>query len=281
MPSAYLLIYHGSRDPRPEIAIDQLVGLISRSKERLEATGWLQMVGDKSLRSMLKPNIVQSSNTSQLASAPKRKPLVDKACLELSDQPLHEQIRKFGDRIASQNENCVVLQANKIEVLPLFLLPGVHVLDDIPAEVAMAQQIVDRNITINLRPHLGTHPGLSRLLSNKQTGINADAWILLAHGSRLAGSKQSVEARAKELGAVSAYWSISPSLESRVQELISKGNRQIGILPYFLFAGGITDAIAQSVEQLKQRFSSVNLHLAEPIGASTQLADLIMDLIDK
>lgn len=280
MPSAYLLVYHGSRDPRPQIGMEQLVELISQSRERLQATDRLQTVGDKSLRSMLKPNIVHST-TSQLASVSKRKPLVDKACLELGDEPLHEQIRKFGDRVASQNENSVGLQANKIEVLPLFLLPGVHVLDDIPDEVAMAQQVVERNITINLRPHLGTHPDLSRLLSNKQAAINADAWILLAHGSRLAGSKQSVEVIAEELGAVSAYWSISPSLESRVQELISKGYRQIGILPYFLFPGGITDAIAQSVEQIKQKFPSVNLHLAEPIGVSVQLADLIMDLIDK
>jgi sirohydrochlorin ferrochelatase len=52
-------------------------------------------------------------------------------------------------------------------------------------------------------------------------------------------------------------------------------------LPYFLFAGGITDAIAQSVSGLQAQFPRLQLKLAEPIGASAQLADLIVDLIEQ
>jgi len=58
-----------------------------------------------------------------------------------------------------------------------------------------------------------------------------------------------------------------------------QGYREIAILPYFLFSGGITDAIAQAVEALKLQFPGVSLYLAEPLGVSGELADLIGDLI--
>lgn len=254
MPSAYLLVCHGSRDPRPQVAMDQLAELVAQveSSERR-----------KPLRRF-------SAATGQLASMAYQ-PLVGTACLELSLKPLHEQIKEFGDR-------ALACGCNSIQLVPLFLLPGVHVMEDIPAQVAIAQQM-GQELKINLRPYLGTHPGLSSLLAAQVAAMHSDAWILLAHGSRRAGSKQPIEAMAKHLGAVTAYWSVPPKLETRVKELVSAGHRRIGILPYFLFAGGITDAIAQSVEQLKLDPDTV-LQLAEPIGASAKLADLIVDLIE-
>lgn len=242
MPSAYMLVSHGSRDPRPQVAMEQLAELVFQKNNRL-------------------------------ASLAVREPLVGTACLELSPIPLHEQIKEFGAR-------AVAAGYNRIQVVPLFLLPGVHVMEDIPAEVAKARQILGQELPIDLRPHLGTHPGMSRLLANSMAATTADSWILLAHGSRRAGSKQPVEAMAKQIKALEAYWALAPRLESRVKDLVSAGHRQIGILPYFLFAGGITDAIARSVEQLKVH-SDAFLHLAEPLGASAELADLIWDLVEK
>lgn len=245
-PSAYLLVSHGSRDPRPQVAMDRLVSLLCQSQT----------------------------------------PLIGTACLELGPKPLHEQIKEFGDRASAGG-------CNSIQVLPLFLLPGVHVKEDIPSEVAIAQQDLGQEIKINLRPHLGSHPGLSCLLKTQLTAIrdataervnlpeaHPDVCIILAHGSRRPGSRQPVEAMATQLGAVSAYWAVPPKLESRVTELVNAGYRQIAILPYFLFVGGITDAIAQSVEQLKQQFPNALLYMAEPLGASAELAKLIMDLME-
>lgn len=199
-------------------------------------------------------------------------PLVGTACLELAPVPLHEQIREFGDRALKYGYN-------RIEIVPLFLLPGIHVMEDIPAEVAIAQKTLGR-LKLELKPHLGTHPGLVNLLAKKQATTKAKAGILLAHGSRRAGAKQPVEAIAEQLGALSAYWAVPPSLASRVQELVTAGHEQIGIIPYFLFAGGITDAIADSVEQLQGQFPAVDIRQAEPLGASQELALLILDLVD-
>ncbi|NEP61366.1 MAG: sirohydrochlorin chelatase, partial [Symploca sp. SIO2G7] len=61
-----------------------------------------------------------------------RYPLVGTATLELAPSPLHEQIQQFANlalRVGCQ----------EVQLLPLFLLPGVHVMEDIPAEAAQAQ----------------------------------------------------------------------------------------------------------------------------------------------
>ncbi|MBD2356518.1 sirohydrochlorin chelatase [Tolypothrix sp. FACHB-123] len=235
MSSAYLLVSHGSRDPRPEIAIQQLLGLI---------------------REQVKEDIF------------------DSACLELQPEPLHEQIKKFA-------VTALAAGYNRLQVIPLFLAPGVHVMKDVPDEIALAQQALGQDMIVDLQPYIGTHPNLKCLLAKQITQKNTATWIILAHGSRRPSSQEQVEAMAQDLGAVVAYWSITPSLESKVKDLIAVGKREIAILPYFLFPGSITDAIAQSIDTLKLQFPLVNFYLAPPLGANTQeLAQLIWDTIN-
>ncbi len=200
-------------------------------------------------------------------------PLVGTATLELGYAPLHEQIRQFASMTLA--EGC-----NHLQLLPLFLLPGVHVREDIPEEVALAQQGLGAAVVLKLRPHIGAHPGLGRLLTRQWATLEADAMILLSHGSRRAGGNEPVEVVAEQLGAVAAYWSVSPTLEEQINGLVAAGYERIGILPYFLFAGGITDAIAQTINSLQVQFPTVQLCLGEPIGASIELAHLILDLIE-
>ncbi|MEH2054448.1 sirohydrochlorin chelatase [Nostoc sp.] len=255
MSSAYLLLSHGSRDRRPEIAMQQLARLVCHKLPKNR-------------------NSVNSEH------------LVGIAALEMSSQPLHEQIQQFaksafGDACGGLRLRNLSQNVNRLKIVPLFLLPGVHVITDIPAEVALAQQATGEDIIIELQPYLGSHPNLEKLLTKQIATIKAEAWILLAHGSRRPGSQETVEAIAARLGAVTAYWAGPPSLESRVKELVTAGYREIAILPYFLFSGGITDAIATSIEALKLQFSAVNFQLAQPLGASAELAELIWDLMDK
>jgi len=254
MPYAYLLVSHGSRDPRQEIAMQQLANLVNN---KLESN-------------------LQRSIIGGVVSPPRCK-LVGTAYLELKPEPLHEQIKRFA-------ESALASGYNRLKILPLFLLPGVHVMEDIPGEVALAQQALGEDIII-LQPYLGSHAGVQQLLAKQiaQSSENChnQAWILLTHGSRRPGSKKQVEAMAANLGVVVAYWSVAPSLESRVKELVSAGYEKINILPYFLFAGGITDAIARSSQELKLQFPAVRFQLAEPLGASAELADLIWDLINQ
>ncbi|MBW4607395.1 MAG: sirohydrochlorin chelatase [Hassallia sp. WJT32-NPBG1] len=254
MPSAYLLVSHGSRDPRQEIAMQQLAKLVNNK-----------------LESNLQRSIIGGDST------PPRCELVGTAYLELKPEPLHEQIKSFS-------KTALASGYHHIKILPLFLLAGVHVMEDIPGEVALAQQAVGEDVIIELQPYLGSDAGVEQLLAKQmpaRENCHNQGWILLTHGSRRPGSKKQVEAIAANLGVVVAYWSVAPSLESRVKELVSAGYEKITILPYFLFAGGITDAIARSSQELKLQFPVVHFQLAEPLGASAELADLIWDLINR
>jgi sirohydrochlorin ferrochelatase len=243
MPSAYLLVSHGSHDPRPEAAIQQLAKLLS---ERL----------------------------------PKQENLIGIATLEVNPLPLHSQITKFANQAVAQGYD-------RLLILPLFLLSGVHVSTDIPAEVELAKQAIDPKISIELKPHLGSHPQISQLLTQIIAKIQANfptprsSTILLAHGSRRPEARQQLAELAVSVGAIVAYWSASPDLEMRVRELITLGHQQIAILSYFLFSGSITDAIDQTVEELKLQFPEVTFQLAPPLGASAELAALIKDLITR
>ncbi len=231
-PSAYLLVSHGSRDPRPQAEVEKLAVLVS------------QKLG--------------SGNC------------VGTACLELAPLPLHRQIEEFG-------KQAIASQLNRVQIVPLFLLPGVHVMEDIPSEVDIARLKLD--LPIEIRPHLGVHPNLGRLFANQISSLDAEGKILLSHGSRRPNGNQPVEELAACLGAIPAYWSIPPSLESRVKELAIAGKKKICIIPYFLFPGGIADAIASAVDVISQELPAVDFSLRAPIGASTELADLILDLV--
>lgn len=207
-------------------------------------------------------------------------PLVGTAYLECHPLPLHKQIEQFSDTLKSSlaTANAGIAKPRKLVLLPLFLLPGVHVMEDIPQEIALAEQALGDAIELDLRPAIGSHSGLYRLVAECMATQPVEAWILLAHGSRRPNANQPVEDLAERVGALTAYWSVTPNLESRLQELAQLGIRHIGILPYFLFAGGITDAIAQTVETLSQQLPALKLHLAPPLAASSELTDLLVDL---
>lgn len=204
-------------------------------------------------------------------------PLVETAQLELHPLPLHQQITGFADRARA-------LGCDRLQILPLFLLEGVHVKEDIPAEIAQARQILGTTIQLELRPHLGSQiSGLSHLLQSAiqqiQSRYSGDRqWIILSHGSRRVGSNQVVEEMANRLQAIPAYWSISPNLPESLDQLIQAGHRQLGILPYFLFPGGITDAIGQVAQDYSERHPELDIQLAHPLGATPELAELLLAL---
>jgi sirohydrochlorin ferrochelatase len=200
---------------------------------------------------------------------------VGTAVLELAPLPLHQQICRFAETIAAQGYV-------ELKIVPLFLLPGVHVMEDIPHEVALAQPFLPPEMTVQICPYVGSHPHFKQLLINPINPIATSphaAKILLAHGSRRPNGNRPVETIAAQLNALPAYWSVSPNLETQLSRLIQKGSQQIAILPYFLFEGGITDAIGQLVESLAQQYPYVQIELGQPIGATPALADLVVDVI--
>ncbi len=239
---AVLLVFHGSRDARPQQAMTQLAE-------------WMR------------------TRLSQTKAHPC---LVDTATLELGELSLSQQIQQFGDRARS-------LGLYHLHILPLFLLPGTHVMDDIPAQVAAAQQHLGQDYTLKLMPHLGCQPALAEFVQQQWVGHTPQRWILLSHGSRRPGANQSVIDLATHVNALPAFWAVSPSLDTQITTLVEAGYWHIGIMPYFLFPGRILDAIAAAIttlqDDLKPQCPSLQLELVSPIQATPKLADLLAEQV--
>ena len=301
--TAYLLVSHGSRDPRSGQGLDRLAHFVrsqeaglwgahpqtrDRSDDRANsgrcssrerwATGQVSPLSHRlSPAGRLRPSQVDLSVGEAIlyrrqVSPPQavHGPLVGTACLEAEALPLHQQIIEFSRRAQGAG-------AQRICIIPLFLLAGVHVMDDIPAEVDQARQAL-QGLTLEITPHLGSHPGLKGLLHAKLGATASEALILLAHGSHRPRGTDTISTLARTLGGTAAFWAVAPSLESQVIHHMQVGVQRLAILPYFLFAGKITDAVTHLTEELAERFPSVSFHLLPPRGPSLELARLVIDL---
>ncbi|MEB3288510.1 MAG: CbiX/SirB N-terminal domain-containing protein [Leptolyngbya sp.] len=283
--TAYLLVYHGSRDPRPGQAVERLAQFV---REHLETSlgsvslrpgsGVAEVPDPPSRRPVLNPferlpSAVCGGNPPAGEGWPRAihpLPLVGTACLETGALPLHQQIVNFGQRAAAAG-------VTDIRIVPIFLLRGVHVLRDLPMEVQAAQPCLP-GLSLTLTPPLGDHPGLRNLVQTRLQTTTAEAWLLLAHGSRRPEGNRTIHALAQALGGAVAYWAVPPHLDTQIIHLIQQGVQRLAILPYFLFTGSTTDAITQRAEELAERFPDLGIHLLPPLGPSPDLAQLVVDL---
>ncbi len=196
-------------------------------------------------------------------------------CLEGQPLTLAQQLDKFANEITDYG-------VSTIAILPLLLLAGIHVSEDIPHEVAIAQSKLQNQITLRILPHLGTHLQISDLLAQQfekyteQHSPEKQARILVSHGSRRAEANQVVENLAKSSQAITAYWGIEPKVETQIEHLIAQGVHQINVLPYFLTEGGITEAIANKLKPYSDRAQIRQL----PVPLSNeQLVNLALSMI--
>ena len=161
---------------------------------------------------------------------------------------------------------------------PPFLAAGNHVLQDLPESIEQAKAEINADIALTLCPALGSHPQLSQLIQMRMGEVlPCDRWILLAHGTRRPEGNQPIDVLAAKLGMVAACWAISPTLEEPIQTLKGLGAQRIGIVPYFLFAGRITDVIEAHVVELQSNFKDLDLQLTQPLNPSPLLAKLLVD----
>ncbi len=274
---------HGSSDPRPWKAANALAEFFA---QRIRHVGIRGTINEKSMDMPLPQNgsasdplIGGSVKHGQVTSLPATA-LVSVATLEKGNMPLHQQIEQFGRSLLQHQTASGNLGPSRLRILPLFLLKGMHVVEDIPAEISRAQELLGRDVAIEVAPYLGSHPGLARLVVEQMASLPVEAWIFLAHGSQRQEANQAIETLAERLGAVTAYWSMAPNLETRLHELRDLGLSQIAVFPYFLFSGGITDAIAQIVDRFAQQHPSLKVNLIPPFNAAPEIADLLIELAE-
>jgi sirohydrochlorin ferrochelatase len=257
--SAYFFVYHGSRDQRSSISANVL------------AQNILNALGRASVASSDQGSRGEADDVSSPT-------LFQVGALELASSPLHQQIADFGWRVARRGVSSIV-------VMPLFLLAGTHVCDDIPEEVAIAQSLLGSAVDLHRHPHLGAHPRivqwLGQQVTDAHTGYHRALRIFVSHGSKKTIGHQPTEAIAEALGARSAYWSLAPSLDQCLAHEISTTTDRtitaVRIIPYFLFSGKITDAIAQTVQDYRRQFPMIHFRVTPPIGEQASMAHFIAD----
>ena len=198
---------------------------------------------------------------------------VGTGCLEFQSCSLAEQLIQF--------HNSLPVPCHNIHILPVFLLPGNHVRVDIPAELQFAQaQLQSSQTQFILNPHVGSHPALKRVLRQKMASAQFESWILVGHGSRRPAGNRAIKQLAHSLNAHPAFWAHQPSLSDQVKHLIDQGVGSVGVLPYFLFSGKITAAIADQVTSLAQHYPQQVIELLSPLEPSAELAAALLDLTE-
>lgn len=207
----------------------------------------------------------RSATASNLISSP----LVDIAALELASMSLNQKLVSFAEIAYRQG-------AEQIKIVPLFLAPGVHVTEDIPVEIALATASLNCQVAIRLSPYLGKYSGIVSLLSRRFGEIPTNNRVLIAHGSRSLQIADYYQSLANKLNADLAYWSTTPRFSELIRSKIASGIEEMAILPYFLFPGKITAAIAREISILRQEYPQVRLNLGRPLGATKDLAQLIV-----
>ncbi len=206
-------------------------------------------------------------------------------CLEGQELSLSQQLEQFATEV-------IRVGISEIVILPLFLLEGVHVSDDIPEQVAIAQSslqtmfpdLLPNKFIFRTMAHLGTSFQIPSLLLQhfekyteqnnlEHSHLAKQGRILMAHGSRRAGANQVVEDLATQSQAIAAYWGVEPKIETQIENLILQGTKKVTVLPYFLTEGGITDAIANKLKPYSDRIQIQQL----PVPLSNeQIVDLAL-----
>jgi len=126
--------------------------------------------------------------------------------------------------------------------------------------------------------YLGSQGQFKQYVAARLAKTNADRCVLLAHGSRRTAGNRVIQQLGKALDTEVAFWSVPPDLETQVSHLMQQGHQHIAIAPFFLFPGGITDAITRQTEQIAEHLPKLSLRLLSPMGASSDLSKVVAAL---
>lgn len=192
--------------------------------------------------------------------------------LECAATPMAEAIANFLQPYLEKG-------AIQLEVLPLFLLPGVHVCADIPAAIALLTEKYS-DIDVKILDYLGKDNRLAPFLEHQFEKHPKAKRILMAHGSRRDGANPEIEKLAQALNANTAYWATEPSLQQTIAILTKTELEVVYVVPYFLFSGKIPAAIAQQLDDLKLDYPRLQFYLGQPFGNHPDCAAAIANLLN-
>ena len=191
--------------------------------------------------------------------------------LECTDTPMDEAIAQFLEPHLDK-------EPIQLQVLPLFLLPGVHVCEDIPEAIALLREKYP-NVEIQVLDYLGKDNRLAPFLEHQFEKHPNAKRVLMAHGSRRNGANPEIEKLAQTLNANTAYWATEPSLQQTTAVLSREELEVLYVVPYFLFSGKIPAAIANQIQELKPEYPRREFYLGQPFGTQPDCAAAIANIL--
>ena len=73
----------------------------------------------------------------------------------------------------------------------------------------------------------------------------------------------------------------SPQIPEKIDNLVQKGVDHITVLPYFLFEGiHIKEDIPEILKGIKEKYDSLTIDMAQPIGYHPLLVDLLAERVE-
>ena len=180
----------------------------------------------------------------------------------------------FLEQVAPQPAAVLATMAAGTVVVPLLLTKAFHGAVDLPAQVAGFDCVVADTLG---EPSELLLTALTRRLPREPF----DGLVLAAAGTRVPEARETVERVALALSgrlgvpcAVGYAAGATPCGASAVDGLRARGARAVAIASYFLAPGRLYDLVTSSA------LGAGAVAAAPPLGASWQMAELILDRID-
>jgi sirohydrochlorin cobaltochelatase len=200
--------------------------------------------------------------------------LLSAAYLELAESDLATQVAAFAQQAFAQG-------CQDLRILPLFLAPGVHASQDIPAAISLLERSANAATSLPSGCQLKLLEPIGHSMAKVLAGIRSTLppqTILLVHGSR--SSSPFLPELAAAIDCQLAYWAIPTAQAPSFADCATAWADvpAVGILLYFLFPGKITTAITAYTNELELRFPHVRWQTTPPLVAGTALVTKIVEL---
>lgn len=183
--------------------------------------------------------------------------------LELAEPSIIEGVRR-----------CVTQGATHIAVVPILLLTANHAKEDIPAELAHAQQLFP-TVSFTVGQPFGIHERLLDSLQQRLAHYKLEPHAriyLIGRGSSDPAPKRDLteiaallETRISRQVDVCFLYGVGPTFEETLAAIQQRNdNTPIYIIPYLLFSGLLQHHIEKTIHSLQ--FDTANVTLCAPLG---------------
>jgi len=210
-----------------------------------------------------------------------------RACfLELTDPPILDTISR-----------CVEEGAERVIVMPLFLVPAGHMKNDVPSAIHLARARYPK-VEFIYGPHLGLDARLLSVLDERLAEVEASApsrdrqetaVLLVGRGSSDPDANGDVYKVARLLWEGRGFGWVEtcfvgitvPRVAEGIRRCIRLGARRIIVLPYFLFTGVLVRRIFRQAEAEQGRFPEVEILCGRHLGGHANLLEVLLQRIDE